>query len=332
MLKRIINLMQQDFTNTLRDNILIYGLVGPLLLTLGARLFLPSVDQSALTFAVEAGMEPAIIHRLEQIGRLQVYPDPRAVEARVLRNDDVPGIIRVDNQPVLLLEGNEAEGVEVMARLVNQALIGEPVATYTHTYAEGARSLLTEYTTIIMIMIGMLLGALTMGFHIIEDKETRAIRALGVSPLSVQELSLARGLFALLVSLVLVFGMTAILLGSQPSFGLLLIAFLFSFALPILVGYLVGSLADSQLKAIAILKFFMIIYLTLPIMTIIIPREWHIFFYILPNYWMWQTFESVLIGSTAGFGLWISGSITLFSSLALVFLLLPVLRRQLKLR
>lgn len=332
MLKRIINLLRQDFTSTLRDNILVYMLFGPILLTFGTRLFLPSLDQSALTLAVQDSLEPALLQQLEQIGTVQTYSSAQAVKGRVLRTDDVPGIVLEDGAPVLVLEGNESESPEVLSLLIGQALSGEQAATFTRTELAGSRSLLTEYTTIIFIMIGILLGALIMAFNLIEDKETRAIRALGVSPLSMLELTLARGVFALLVSLVLVFVMTAVLVGTQVNYGLLLIAFLFSAALPILIGYIVGGLADSQLKAIAILKFFMMVYLTLPIITIFIPRDWHFFFYILPNYWMWQTFESVVVGQTGGFGLWISGIITLVSSLALVGLALPMLRRQLKLR
>jgi ABC-2 type transport system permease protein len=332
MFKRIVNLLRQDLTNTLRDNMLLYMLFGPLLLTFGASLFLPSLDQSALTIAVQEGLDPALVQRLEGIGTVQVYPSAEAVKARVLRTDDVPGIILNSPEPVLVLEGNESESPEVLRMLIGQALSGETAASYTRTELAGSRSLLTEYTAIIFIMIGILLGALIMAFNLIEDKETRAIRALGVSPLSMLELTLSRGLFALLISLFLVFAMTAILVGFQVNYAYLLIAFLFSMALPILIGYIIGGLADSQLKAIAILKFFMMIYLTLPIITIFIPREWHFFFYILPNYWMWQTFESVFIGQTGGFGLWLSGAITLASSLALVVLALPMLRRQLKLR
>jgi ABC-2 type transport system permease protein len=332
MFNRIVNLLRQDLTNTLRDNILLYMLFGPLLLTFGASLFLPSLDQSTLTIAVQEGLDPILVQRLEEIGTVQFYPSAEAVETRVLHTDDVPGISLNSPDPVLVLEGNESEGPVVLSLLVGQALSGETVASYTRTELAGTRSLLTEYTTIIFIMIGILLGALIMAFNLIEDKETRAIRALGVSPLSMVELTLSRGLFASAISLFLVFSMTAILIGSQVNYGLLLAAFLFSMALPILIGYVIGGLADSQLKAIAILKFFMMLYLTLPIVTIFIPRQWHMFFYVLPNYWMWQTFESVVIGQTGGFGLWISGLITLVSSLALVVLALPMLRRQLKLR
>jgi ABC-2 type transport system permease protein len=332
MLKPIVCLLRQDVSNTLRDNLMVYALIGPILLAFGARLFLPSLDQNSLTLAVLAKLEPRRVQRLQQIATVQMYADADAVAERVLRNDDVPGVVLIDQEPVLMLEGNESQGAESLQRLVGQALSGEAVASFQRTSGEGARSFITEYTAIVFIMIGLLLGSLLMAFNIIEDKETYAIKALGVSPLSMVEMTLSRGLFALAVSLVLVLVMTGILVGTQVNYGYLLISFLFSMALPILVGYVVGGLADSQLQAMAVLKFLTVIYLTLPAITVFMPRSWHVFFYVLPNYWMWQTFESVLIGETGGFGLWTSGVITLAGSLALVVLFLPVLRRQLKLR
>jgi ABC-2 type transport system permease protein len=332
MFKRILNLMRQDWTNALRDNILIYMMVAPILLAVGARLFVPSIGEAQYTFAVQDGVDSALIQRLDSIGTVELLPSAEAVRARVLRSDDVPGLVLVDGQQTLLMEGNEGGEAEILQRVFQQVLSGEPVSVFTRAAESAARSLITEYTAIIFIMIGALLGALVMAFNIIEDKESRAIRALGVSPLSMLELTLARGFFALLLSLVLVFASTAILVGGQVNYGLLLVAFLFSVGLPILTGYIIGGLADSQLKAIAILKFYMLVYLTLPIVSIVIPREWHFFFYILPNYWMWQTFERVFIGEQGGPNLWISGLATLVSSLALVVIFLPVLRRQLKLR
>lgn len=332
MFKRILNLLRQDWTNALRDNILLYTMFAPLLLAVGARLFVPSIGEAQYTFAVQNGVAPALIQRLEGIGTVILLPTAEAVRERILRSDDVPGLALVNGQPTLLFEGNEGGEAETLRGVVEQALRGETVAAYTRTQNSAARSLITEYTTIIFIMIGSLLGALVMAFNIIEDKETRAIRALGVSPLSMVELTVARGLFALLVSLVLVVASSLIMVGAQINYALLLVAFLFSMGLPILTGYIIGGLADTQLKAIAILKFYMLIYLSLPIITLVIPRDWHVFFYILPNYWMWQTFERVFIGELDGPNLWVSGFITLISSLVLVIAFLPVLRRQLKLR
>ena len=331
--RRIFNLLQQDWTNAVRDNILLYMMIAPILLAVGARFFLPSLNENQYTFAVQAGMDTQLVERLDLIGNLEVMETSELVKERVLRSDDVPGLILVNGKPTLVMEGNEGEEALTMQLVIEQALSGDSLAEYTLTQsATSSRSLLKEYGAIIFILMNTLLGSLMMAFNIIEDKESKAMRALGVSPLSMLELTIARGLFALGISLVMVLISTTLLLGTQINYGLLIIGFFFSIALPVLSGYVIGGVADSQLKAIAILKFYFLVYLTLPIITIFIPQTSHFYFYWLPNYWMWHTFEQLFIGNLGGPGFWLSGLITLGSSLLLVVIVFPFLRRQLKLR
>lgn len=332
MFKRIRSLLRQDFTNALRDNILLYMMAGPIFLAIGARFFIPSVDEARLTFALQAGLSEEVVQQLEYYGDVLMLPSEEEVRERVNRSDDVPGLIGDEQGYRLVLEGNEAEGPEALNRLLTQILRGKSDAVYTVTSQGDQSSLLKEYTTIIFVMIGSLLGALVMAFNIIEDKETNAIRALGVSPLSMIELTLARGVFAILLGFFITVVSSYVLLGSRVPLDMLMIGFLFCTGIPVLTGYIIGGLADNQLKAIAILKFFMLIYLTLPIVSVFVPRQWHFFFYILPNYWMWTVYENVFIGSQGQIGFWWAGLITLAFSAAGVLVLLPLLRRQLKLR
>jgi ABC-2 type transport system permease protein len=333
MIKRIFTLMRQDWTNSLRDNIIVYMIFGPILLAVGARFFLGSLDQAQFTFAVQSELGPAVIEQLDQVGAVETFASAEQVHERVLRNDDVPGLVMgADGQAVIVFEGNEGDNPQALKGVIEQALLAKPVASYTVNQPEAARSVISELFVIVFIMIGTLLGALVMAFNLIEDKETRAVRALGVTPLSMLELTLSRGLFAIVLSLFITVVTTLILAGSGFNYGLALLAFLFSMGLPILTGYIIGGMADSQLKAIALLKFYMLIYLTIPIVSVFIPRSWHPLFYILPNYWMWQTFEKVFLGDLGGPNFWVSGIITLVYSMLLVVLALPVLRRQLKLR
>jgi ABC-2 type transport system permease protein len=333
MVKRILNLLHQDWINALRDNILLYMLIAPIFLAIGARFFLPSLNENQYTFAVQAGMDSQLVDRLDQIGKLEILDTADLVKERVLRNDDVPGLIVVNGESTLIMEGNEGEEASTLQTVFEQALSGKSVAEFTLSQAAtGSKSLLKEYGAIIFILMNTLLGSLMMAFNIIEDKESKAMRALGVSPLSMLEMTIARGLFALGISLIMVLISTTLLLGTQINYGLLVIGFFFSIALPILSGYVIGGVADSQLKAIAILKFYFLVYLTLPIITIFIPERSHAFFYWLPNYWMWHTFEQLFIGNVGGPGFWLSGLITLASSLLLVVIVFPFLRKQLKLR
>ena len=324
--------MQQDWVNAIRDNIILYMLIAPILLAIGARVVLPSVNQAQYTFAVQAGLESGVIDKIDSIANIEFFPDQISVKERVLRSDDVPGVILQDNQLELIMEGNEGGEADILRSVFEQVLVGDPVSSITFTRSEGMRSLVKEYTAMLFIMVGSLLGALVMAFNIIEDKESNALRALGVSPLSMLELTLARGLFALILSLAIILAATLIIMGTTINYGLMLIGFLFSIGLPILTGYAIGGFADSQLKAIAILKFYMLIYLTIPAVSIFVPRSWHWLFYGLPNYWMWHTFENVFIGNLGGPGFWWSGIITIGLSFIFLGIAFPILRRQMKLR
>ncbi len=338
MLRRICALLRQDLTNALRDNILLYMMVGPLLLVVGTKLFLPSLDRSTMTFAVQEGVPAEVVARLQAHGTVERLASEEAVRARVARNDDVPGLVLAADAGAvtaplqLVLEGDEAEGPEAMQRLVAQIVAGTPVAEHVVTARAGSRSLVTQYAAIIWIMLETLLAAMVMAFNIVEDKETGAVQALGVSPLSLVEMTVARGLFAALLGLALVVPTGLILLGSALNYNLLLAGYGMCMGLAILSGYVIGGLADSQLKAIGVLKFYMAIYLTLPIITVVVPRSWHILWYPLPNYWMWVVFESLFIGQVGRVGFWGAGLICLASSVAGAAALAPWLRRQLRFR
>jgi hypothetical protein len=209
-----------------------------------------------------------------------------------------------------------------------------PTATVTIEQQQLSRdgSLLPEYTAMTLIMLATLLGALAAAFIMVDDKETGAIRALAVAPLRLLEYTLARGFFALALSFILVMGSSLIMLGTAVSYGRLLVAFFCSAALIVLVTYLVGGFADNQLSAVAIIKVLMAAYISLPVISVFIPRAWHWLFYPLPNYWFWSALETIFIGQRGPVGLWGAAGLMLVLSLAGLAVLLPLVQRRLKFR
>ena len=121
------------------------------------------------------------------------------------------------------------------------------------------------------------------------------------------------------------------MVGSAVNYWLLLGGFIFSFGIAILLGYLIGGFTETQVQAMSLLKIVNIVYLTIPIVSIFIPRGWHFLFYILPNYWMFIIFENIFVGQIGPVGFWGASLLTLASSFIVVLLLLPGLRKKLKL-
>lgn len=330
MIKRIFNLMQQDFTNALRDNLVVWIMVAPLVLAVAARFFLPSLEDIKVRFALLEGLDPAVSERIASYGVVETFETREALEARVLHNDDVIGVAPGNDGLIAILEGNEQEGEEFAQVVLTAAQMEGNYAEFKQV-VRGERSLITEYGAIIMILFGIMLGTLVSGMNLVHDKETSAIKALGVSPLSLLEYTLARGLFGFIASLVLVVGSTLILLGGAPDYLLLIVGFVASFGIGIVYGYGIGGFADTQIQAMAIIKIVGWVFISIPLLSIFVPRTWHFLFYVLPNYWMFIIFENVLVGQIGAIGFWGACGLTIVSSAVVIAIMVPFLRKRIKL-
>ena len=331
MFKRILTLMRQDLTNSLRDNMVAYMMVAPLLLALGAKFFLPSLDDVKIRMVLDGStIEPALVEKFSAYGLVEILDNRQEVEQRVEKNDDVIGFVKEEGEYRVILEGNEEEGEEIAEVLLYAVLSEKQAADYKHIET-SQKSLITQYGAAVFILSSTLLAALVAGMNIVHDKETGAIKALAVSPLRLSEYTISKGLFAGILGLILVYGSSLILLGPKLNYGMILIGFLFSIGIPVIIGYLVGGLADTQIQAMAVLKILLFAYLTFPVASIFVPRAWHFFFYILPNYWMFQIFISVFVGQVGQVNFWLACLLTLVSSLVFICILLPTLKKRLKL-
>ena len=330
--RTLSSLFRQDLTNAMRDNLVIYMFIAPILLALGARFLLPSLEETKITYAVESGVGQAVVDDLEALGDVELFDSRAALIERVERNDDVPGIVREGDGFTVYLEGNEPEGEEIATMVMSSVLNEGQVATFVHEELRASRSLVGEYGAVVLVMLAVMIGALVMGFLMVDDKESRAIEALAVSPLTLAQYLLARGLFAVVFSTIIAMISSIILAGGAVNYALLLVGFLVASWVGLVIGYVLGGFAGNQLEAIGLIKIVMFAYMTIPVLTIFVPENWQWPFYLLPNYWMFKIFENLFVGQTGAVGFWGATGLTLVSSVAYLLALAPLLRRRVQLR
>lgn len=330
MIKRILNFMQQDLSNAVRDNLVVWIMIAPLLLSVAAKFFLPSLEDIRVRFALAEDLDPQIAQRISSYGVIESFESREDVEERVRGSDDVIGVVSGNDGLTAILEGNEQEGEEFAQIVLSAAQIEGQYAAFERVVS-SERSLITQYGAIIMILFGVMLGTLVSGMNMVHDKETGAIKALGVTPLSLAEYTVARGLFGFLLSLILVVGSTLILLGGAVNYALLVVGFLASFGIGIVYGYGIGGFADTQVQAMAIVKIVGWVFISIPILSIFVPRGWHFLFYILPNYWMFIIFENVLVGQIGAVGYWAACGLAIVTSAIVIAIMVPMLRKRIKL-
>ena len=122
MIKRILNFFRLDTVLSLRDSVLVYSLISPLILAVIVRLLVPSVQASTFTMALQSDLPSEVIQTLGGFGEIELFDDLESIQARVAQNDDVPGLTFQNGTYVLVLEGNEdAAASEGFASLVAAA-------------------------------------------------------------------------------------------------------------------------------------------------------------------------------------------------------------------
>lgn len=330
MLARVLSIVRKDLAYTRKEHILLYMLFFPLVLAVIMRMFLPSVEQLDMTFAVDQSVPAAIAEQLETYARVERFADRNQLAERVQRFDDVPGIYYADGHYFVLLEGNEGSAIQDLPGAILDSLNASRQLALVERESLGRVSLFRQFVAIILVISCGAIGGLAIGLSVVNDRETRTMRAYGVSPVSSIEYIAGKSAVALLLVLVLSLAVAAIVMGGTAiDYGRLTLAVLASLGINIAVGLALGLLANNQITAIAVVKVLFIVTQGVPVAALLLPKRFLAVLYPFPNYWAFESFRRVILEPSLSTML--TNSITLLSSVLLISLMVPVVRNKFRL-
>lgn len=331
-MKRIINFILKDITVARRDNIILYMLIAPLLIAFIMRLFIPSLESSTVAFAVDVSQGTEFAEKLKGYGKVYVMQDDAATRERVGKTDDVIGITATEGKYTVILEGNENDEIKEAAYVVLADITrGQRIAQYSINNTGGGKSLIKEYSAILIILMSVLIAGMSAGFNIIDEKESGAVRAISVTPLRMWQYLAARSIIITVFALILSLLSTLILLGTRVNLLYTAVGTLFCSGIAILLGILIGGFAENQIKGIAMVKVIAFPFTIIPVASIFIPQKWQALLYIFPNYWMFRIFFNIFVKVDIS-GFWLSAVITLAISAVFLLLLIFPLKKRLRFR
>lgn len=332
-MKKIFSLISQDVVTSFRDSILVYMIIAPLLLSFGASFLIPSVEATGLRFIVAEDLQFGIVEKLEEYGEVESFATNKEVRDRVGKTDTAVGVVQNEEGLVLLFEGNEPQGlVEVYTSVFNHITTETFLVDVNHHYLEQRGSILKELLTIAMVMMAMMISGVISGFNIVAERESKAINAIAVSPLTTKGYIASRGLLSNILAVIIAIGSSLILMGLNIDYGKLLAILLLSCCLTTLLGLLVGAFAQNQLSAIAMIKLIAPIYIGLPTIALFVPEKLKYLFYLLPNYWQFQALSNVYFSFPQEVTFLKSSILTFMLSLIYLGLFSRVVRKKLHLR
>jgi ABC-2 type transport system permease protein len=338
MFKRILNFITKDLVSALRDNITLYIIIFPLISAGIMVILLPGFESGSMTFIVDKStVEQSIIDELGEFGKVEVMNSEKDVKERVKNFDDVIGLTKSneDDKYKLILEGNESGGAKeakaFLSMIMGSVLSEEDIAEFKYESLGKTKSYLKEYLLCILILACMQMAAMAEAFNIVDEKEHRSINALAVSPMSMFDYILSRGIVIMLIALILSLVDSFILVGLNADYLKIVIGLVASSMLGILLAFILGGFANNQMTAIAIFKIAVVVYTGIPIGAIFVPQGLQWLFYIFPNYWMFNIFKNIYIEPQL-VNFWFSCLLTAGLSILYLLLLLPFLGKRLKLR
>ncbi|WP_367362630.1 ABC transporter permease [Mesotoga sp.] len=181
--------------------------------------------------------------------------------------------------------------------------------------------LITVFGFSFVVIISFVLGGMIIGFNIIEEKESGALRALMVTPITKNELIFGRSILGVLIPLV--HALLAVLIFDIPGIDLLklIIVTITSSIIGVVVGFLIGVMSSSQMSGIANMKISGWLLLMPVILAFILPEGAQIIFYWSPTYWSFVSLRDILNQSSnwASFALQI---LWICATTAVIFILM----------
>ena len=143
---------------------------------------------------------------------------------------------------------------------------------------------------------------------------------------------LARWILVLITGTVLSMIASLIIMGTCISYTLLIIETVFSGCLAVVVGLLIGGIANNQISGIAIMKVLNLVIFIISIAAVFVHDPYQYFFYPFPNYWIFRILKNIFIDPGSKGDFWLSCGITLALSVIILIILLPFLKRRIQIK
>jgi ABC-2 type transport system permease protein len=333
MIRKIFAIFMRDLRVSFRDFIALYIILMPLMFSLVINIFTPGINDSTINLALIDQQDPAQVSYYETFAKVEVFPTQEALEARVMKRDNIIGILNDGDGFYLLAQGNEPESVVEFAKVLKTFYEqGATVADTQATIVDFGRTIppLKKVFVNGAIMFISVLGGMLIALNIVEEKVDNTLSAVNVSPISRLGYILGKSAIGVIVPIVGTLLMLLLTGFGNVNFLLILVMVLTSSMISILIGFIEGITNEDIMSAAGNMKI-----LFLPLMGSIaavemLEEKWQPFFYWIPFYWSYKGNDLVLSKSDNWSQVLMYASFVVLIS-ALVFVLLaPRIRKGLE--
>ena len=297
-----LKILLKDGKIATRDMLLIYILVIPILFAVIIRVCSPGISDSAVKIAMLKEENQDLIAYMEDIAQVELFDSREDLEKRVLKRDDVPGLISNGaNFDVvtfdIVTEGNEdyeiIDTAKTIAALYGVGSVKEDTTATISSLGKTVPRVRTMLTGILIELIIMLSGMI-IAVGTVDEKASNTISAVRVSPVSFLGFVCGKCLFGVVTGLVSILLCLVILGYTHVNLGMILLISISIMVLSGAAGLLQGVISTDVIEAAAGMKLMLIPMAAAALIYQLCSEKWQWTMYWNPFYWAFKATDLVL--------------------------------------
>jgi len=297
-MRKVFTIAGRDVRSGLRDFLIVYLTVAPLLIALLLRVFIGGVGDAPLTVAVyDAGT--SLSADLAPYLQVEQFTSRAGLVDRVMRHDDMFGVVATDGGYELVKQGNEMPGSDQVLRSLLTRLSDQerelPIRVVVSDIGWQMSPLKLQGATMLIIFTTVFGGMLIM-LNLVEEKMSNTLSAMNVSPASRAEFIIGKGLLGFLMPIVGSLGAVTILGFAAHNLAMLVVSVVSLAFISLIIGFGIGVMANDPISGIASMKGVFIPVLASVLGAMFLAESWHFVLYWSPFYWGYQSINAILLG------------------------------------
>lgn len=332
MLKKIFKVFGRDLKTATRDSMATYIIIMPIIMAVAVTLFTPGLNDTTVNLAMLKSDDAEHIEYMEQFAKVEVFDNVDEIERRVNKRDDIAAILPKGDGYEIVLQGNEAEVVEVYSVMLNTFYeLGTTKEETTATMMSYGHSVPPLKTMLVNMLISLtiMLAGMLIAISIVGEKAENTINALNVTPLSQTGFVVGKSLMGGIIAMFSIIASLLITGYYDINWFMIILVGFSSLVLSFVVGFLQGLASDDVIEAAANVKMIM-----LPVAGSIVGYElladkWQWTMYWSPFYWAYKANLLVLSKTADWPTVLLCTGMVLALSLAVYFVVRPKIREGL---
>jgi ABC-2 type transport system permease protein len=324
MLKKILAVTGRDLKSGLRDTMILYILIAPILLAVILKGMVPSVGSSIVHMAVDDSVSSEVVQYLEEHGKVERFDSADAMMKRIQAIDDIFGIQQDGETFKIIREGNETEGVEILLQEILNAYANQdldiPVLVRVSDVGWKLPPL-KQYGADFIVVFMSVFGGMIILMNLVEEKAANTLSAMNVTPISRVGFVIGKGLLGLIIPIFHAFAVLLILEFEGLNYAMVSVVVASIALISVIIGFTIGVMNDNVISAAASMKALFIPILASVFGAIFLADKWHPLLYWSPFYWAYDSINRIIL-QEATWGIVLRNSGIILVITAAVFALL----------